>query len=88
MARGEGNNPASKFVFGMTRPNRVGYAGPCAEPGAKPHHFIFKIYALDIVPGTLAKGLGRDALIDAIHGHNLAEASIVARYQRPAGNPK
>jgi len=88
LARGEGNNPTSKFVFGTTRPNRAGYVGPCAEPGAKPHHFIFKVYALDIVPGSLTKGLGRDALINAIHGHNLAEASIVARYQRPAENAK
>jgi Raf kinase inhibitor-like YbhB/YbcL family protein len=88
VARGEGNKPAAKFVLGVTARNRAGYAGPCAEPGGKPHHFIFKVYALDIVPGTLAKGLGRDALLEAIHGHNLAEASIVARYQRPAQKAK
>jgi hypothetical protein len=88
VARGGSDKPAVEFVLGVTARNRAGYAGPCAEPGAKPHHFIFKVYALDIAPGTMAKGLGRDALLEAIRGHNLAEASIVARYQRPVQKAK
>jgi Raf kinase inhibitor-like YbhB/YbcL family protein len=84
VARGEGNDPSSRFVQGIAGRNRTGYVGPCAEPGAKPHHFLILVYALDIAPGTLAKGLAYDALVHEIQGHNLAEASLVARYRRPA----
>ncbi len=58
------------------------YSGPCAEPGAKAHHFIFMVYALDLPPGLLPAGLNRGAFAGAIAGHNLAEASLIARYQR------
>jgi hypothetical protein len=84
VSRGAGAHPPSPMVSGVPRAGRIGYVGPCAEPGAKPHHFMFKVYALDLAPGTLAKGLGRDALTEAIRGHNLAEASIVTRYVRRA----
>jgi len=84
MARGAANDLSSPFASGSVGRGRLAYAGPCTEPGAKPHHFIFMLFALDLAPGTLAKGLNRDAFRTAIQGHNLAEASIVARYRRTA----
>jgi hypothetical protein len=86
--RGAADQPASPFVGGVVGRERATYAGPCAEPGAKAHHFIFMVFALDLAPGTLAKGLDRDGFRRAIDGHNLAEASIMARYQRPAAKRK
>jgi len=88
LKRGAANRPDSPFAGGAVGRKRAAYAGPCAEPGAKPHHFIFMVFALDLAPGTLAKGLDRDAFRQAIQGHNLAEASIMARYQRPAAKAK
>ena len=86
IARGAANQPGS-FVAGNPGRGRA-YSGPCAEPGAKAHHFIFFVYALDLAPGTLAPGLSRGDFTQAIAGHNLAEASITARYQRRAdGKP-
>lgn len=85
-ARGAANRPGS-FVAGNPGRGKA-YSGPCAEPGAKAHHFIFMIYALDLAPGLLPTGLDRGGFRGAIEGHNLAEASLVARYQRDAdGNP-
>jgi Raf kinase inhibitor-like YbhB/YbcL family protein len=86
LARGAANHHGN-FVAGDPGRGRA-YSGPCAEPGAKAHHFIFMLYALDLAPGTLSPGLSRGAFAKAIEGHNLAEASLVARYQRGAdGKP-
>ena len=44
---------------------RLGYGGPCPPPG-KPHHYLFRLYALDIrldsPPGATRKEL--DAAIE------------------------
>ncbi len=83
-ARGAANQPGS-FVAGSPGRGKA-YSGPCAEPDAKTHHFLFMVYALDLAPGTLAPGLNRADFAAAIAGHNLAEASLVARY-RPRRGP-
>jgi Raf kinase inhibitor-like YbhB/YbcL family protein len=70
------------FVGGDSGIDKLAYHGPCAEPGAKPHHFLFMVYALDIPLGTLPPGLTKAEFIKRIQGHNLAEASVSARYQR------
>jgi Raf kinase inhibitor-like YbhB/YbcL family protein len=82
LARDAANHPGN-FVAGDPGHGKV-YSGPCAEPGAKAHHFIFMVYALDLAPGLLPPGMSRGEFIGAIEGHNLAEASIVAGYQRDA----
>ena len=76
-------NRGGAFVAGSPGRGKT-YSGPCAEPGAKAHHFLFMVFALDIAPGVLAPGLNRADFTQAIAGHNLAEASLVARYQRAA----
>jgi Raf kinase inhibitor-like YbhB/YbcL family protein len=80
VARGDADKPG-KFVSGDAG-HGTAYHGPCAEPGAKAHHFIFMIYALDIGLGQLKPGLTRADFALKMVGHNLAEASIMARYQR------
>jgi Raf kinase inhibitor-like YbhB/YbcL family protein len=80
--RGDADKPG-KFVSGNSG-NKAAYHGACAEPGAKAHHFIFFVYALDIGLGTLKPGLTKAEFVEQIKGHNLAEASIMGRYQRAA----
>ncbi len=82
VARGDANQ-AGKFVSGNSG-NGTAYHGACAEPGAKAHHFIFFVYALDIGLGKLKPGLTKAEFVQEIKGHNLAEASLMARYQRAA----
>ena len=79
VARGD----AEKFASGNSG-NGAAYHGACAEPGAKAHHFIFMIYALDIGLGKLKPGLTKAELVQEIKGHSLAEASLMGRYQRAA----
>lgn len=76
--------PASVSSLPRNAGSTNGYHGPCAEPNAKTHHFLWMIYALDVAPGTLEPGMTRERFMQAIEGHNLAEASLVSRYQPPA----
>jgi len=59
---------------------KTGYGGPCPPPG-KPHHYHFKIYALDTLldlkPSTTKK-----ELLKAISGHVLGEGQLIGTYQR------
>jgi Raf kinase inhibitor-like YbhB/YbcL family protein len=82
VVRGDADQPG-KFVSGNSG-NGAAYHGACAEPGAKAHHFIFFVYALDIEVGKLKPRLTKAELVEQIKGHNLAEASIMGRYQRAA----
>jgi Raf kinase inhibitor-like YbhB/YbcL family protein len=60
--------------FGNTR-----YDGPAPPPG-RPHHYHFKLYALD-QPLTIARPFDRKALLAASKGHVLAEADLVGTFQ-------
>ena len=58
---------------------RPGYGGPCPPIGR--HRYFFKLYALD----TRLDGLDKPtkaAVLQAMHGHVLAEAQLVGTYQK------
>ena len=50
-------------------------------PGHGPHHYYFKLYALDAAL-DLTAGLDKTALLTAMQGHILAEAELLGVYQR------
>jgi Raf kinase inhibitor-like YbhB/YbcL family protein len=58
----------------------LGYNGPCPPPGAA-HRYFWRLYALDVVP-DLKPGATRQELLDAIKGHTLGTAELMARYRR------
>lgn len=57
----------------------LGYGGPC-PPTGKPHHYVFRLYALDIRL-DLPPRAARKQLDSAIEGHIVAEGRIVGIYQ-------
>jgi Raf kinase inhibitor-like YbhB/YbcL family protein len=59
---------------------RFGYGGPCPPPG-KPHHYIFRVYALDRQL-DLPSGASRQQLDTAIDHHIVGQGQIVGIYQR------
>ncbi|WP_229679404.1 YbhB/YbcL family Raf kinase inhibitor-like protein [Dyella caseinilytica] len=67
-------------VEGINSFGRIGYGGPC-PPTGKPHHYVFRVYALDVNPG-LPAGQGTDQVMAAIKGHVLAEGEITGMYER------
>lgn len=58
---------------------KIGYSGPSPPPG-KPHRYFFKLYALDSKL-NLPSGVKKDALLDAIKNHVLAETQLMGTYQ-------
>jgi Raf kinase inhibitor-like YbhB/YbcL family protein len=67
-------------VEGINSSDTVGYTGPC-PPGAKPHHYVFRLYALD-VPLDLPPGRTKEQLAAAVKDHVLAEGQITGLYGR------
>jgi len=77
-----GPAPANDVVEGKNSRGTLGYTGPCGPAVDAPHHYVIDLIALDVPPGTLKSGLGRDELLMAIAGHSLGPASLVVRYHR------
>jgi Raf kinase inhibitor-like YbhB/YbcL family protein len=73
-------NGESKLLVGGNNGATSAYHGPCAEPDAKTHHFLWMVFALDLPAGALPPNLTQAEFMKQIDGHNLAEASIVSRY--------
>jgi Raf kinase inhibitor-like YbhB/YbcL family protein len=59
--------------------NTIGYRGPMPPPGHGPHHYRFRLYALD-TRLSLPAARTKDQLAAAMKGHILAEAEIVGTY--------
>jgi Raf kinase inhibitor-like YbhB/YbcL family protein len=59
---------------------QVGYGGPC-PPQGKPHHYHFRLYALD-TELDIPSGLGKNTVLSVMKGHVLAETEIVGLYRR------
>lgn len=66
--------------FGKNSWKRCDYGGPC--PPDREHRYFFKIYALD-TELALEEGASKQEIESAMRGHILAEAQLMARYDRP-----
>lgn len=80
LPRNAGNGKSPLMVGGFNGYTDA-YHGPCAEPDAKSHHFYWMVFALDLPPGAIKGGLTQAQFMRVIQGHNLAEASLVSRFQ-------
>jgi Raf kinase inhibitor-like YbhB/YbcL family protein len=67
-------------IQGVNSFRRIGWTGPCPRPGP-PHHYVFKLAALDVVPG-LPPRVTRAQVLAAIEGHVLARAELTGRFAR------
>lgn len=72
----EQTNPG---ISGTNDFGKSGYGGPCPPSGV--HRYFFKVYALDTKLDLLA-GADKDALLEAMTDHILAEGVIMGLYQK------
>lgn len=83
-ALAENTPPAKEFPDGAKQGvndfGKIGYGGPCPPPG-KPHHYHFKIYALDTTL-ALKPGATKKELLKAMDGRVLAQGELIGTYQR------
>jgi Raf kinase inhibitor-like YbhB/YbcL family protein len=73
------NNVPEGANEGMTDFGRSGYDGPCPPSGL--HRYAFRLYSLD-KKLDLGAGARRAALEEAMNGHVLEEAKLIAPYLR------
>ena len=71
------NNVPEGAIEGMTDFGRSGYGGPCPSSGL--HRYTFRLYSLD-KKLDLGAGARRAALEEAMNGHVLEEAKLIAPY--------
>lgn len=78
----QGWRTASRALTGKNDFGKIAYGGPCPPKGHGPHRYFFKLHALDVHTLGLPAGVKRADLDKAIHGHTLAEAQYMGRYER------
>lgn len=61
----------------------IGFGGPCPPQGT--HRYFFKIYALDQIL-DIAPGASKSEVLQAMEGHVLAKAELMAKYTRQNGS--
>jgi Raf kinase inhibitor-like YbhB/YbcL family protein len=69
------------LVEGTNGFKEIGWSGPRPPKGDGPHHYHFKIYALDAALGK-PPGLTKGELLEAMNGHVLAEGDVVGTFER------
>jgi len=67
-------------IEGLNSDREQGYTPPCPPPG-KPHRYIFRVYALDIMHTLGAESTKKD-LEKAVKGHVLAEGKLRGLFAR------
>lgn len=61
---------------------KSGYGAPCPPPGHGPHHYHFKLYALDTGQLGLSAGAKAEEVENAARQHALAQGELVGIYER------
>jgi Raf kinase inhibitor-like YbhB/YbcL family protein len=70
----KGQSMVYGFLQGKNSFGNIGYGGPAPSAGQL-HHYIFKVYALDIIL-LLQAGGDRSDLVSAINGHIIGEGEL------------
>lgn len=75
----QGSVPAGGLQ-GLNSFGHIGYGGPCPPPG-NPHHYYFRLYAMDTTL-SLKAGASKGEVLAAAKGHILGEAHLMGRFGR------
>lgn len=67
------------IIQGINDFRKIGYGGSCPPSGI--HHYIFRIYALDIHL-NVEPGLNKIQILNIIDKHVLAQGQLMGRYRR------
>jgi Raf kinase inhibitor-like YbhB/YbcL family protein len=78
----QGTTGFAIYARGGGPPPQPGYRGPAPPPG-KPHHYRFKLFALN-APLDAKGAMTRDDLLKAMDGKIVAQGELVGVYERKA----
>lgn len=83
IASGEGNGPGdTNFVQALNDGGKSGYMGPCPPRGHGPHHYRFKLYALDVDSLELPPNPKIAQLEAEAQRHEVGLAKLTGTYER------
>ena len=74
-----GQQPGTQALNGF---GKHGYGGPCPPKGHGPHHYHFKLFALDTDKLGLSAGTKVEDVEKAAQQHALARGELVGTYER------
>jgi hypothetical protein len=81
--RGAGNGGRNtNFVQAVNGFGNSGYGGPCPPKGHGPHHYRFKLYALDVDKLALSPDAKIPDVEQQAQQHQIAMAQITGTYER------
>lgn len=82
MPAGAGSQAAGEIAQAKNDFGRLGYGGACPPPGHGPHHYRFKLFALD----TDRLDLPADSTIEQVEAaaasHQIGRAELTGTYER------
>ena len=78
----EGAGNEASFMQAENGFGSTGYRGPCPPKGDKPHHYRFKLFALDVPELDVGAKPRVEEVENALDGHVLAKAEVVAPFGR------
>jgi len=61
---------------------KLGYGGPCPPKGHGLHHYLFRLFAVDVASLSLAADARCPDLLAALRPHVLGEARLTGTYRR------
>ena len=76
---GDGKHIGTEVTNDFGKP---GYGGPCPPPGHGPHHYHFKLFALDIDHLGISPGAKVVDVENAAKQHAIAEGELIGTYER------
>jgi Raf kinase inhibitor-like YbhB/YbcL family protein len=82
LPEGAGDGSATSGRVGLNDFGRRGYDGPMPPVGDGPHHYHFRLAALDIPRLEVPRDADGQALLDAARAHLIDETQIVVTYER------
>ncbi|HZC37179.1 MAG TPA: YbhB/YbcL family Raf kinase inhibitor-like protein [Sphingomicrobium sp.] len=61
---------------------KAGYGGPCPPPGHGPHHYHFKLFALDVGKLSVPANAKVADVENAVQQHAIGQGELVGTYER------
>lgn len=82
LAAGAGAAGNGPFKQSLNDGGKPGYTGMCPPKGNGPHHYHFRLFALDVANLDLPADAKVKDVEDAAAGHLLAEGELVGTFER------